>query len=433
MNKLTLWIVSPICIFFVNKSFAGYEFSYEELSGNIGLGAGGSTVSVNNNFFGMGNGRDHDSSWQEFYLKPSIDAEYKYSSKFSLLGGTSLVSAATLGDGDSGGFTEGGADKTALEALYAGTKIGNWSLKFGNLDYKIGSGFIVMDGNADTGKDAAFFLGPRSAFQKTAVLDWAHDKVNVQMFSLQADKDLNKYRLNGSNVDYLTDSGLILGSTAMKVTDIDDLTINKLYADGMQVYNLRLLQAKVPSISNLTFDAEYAVETGSGKSVEYDANAWYAQASYATHFLYSPIFGYRYSHFSGDDNADSKQKAWESLSKGFTSWGTWLMGDITGNYLMNNSNENVHQFSVRTFISDTVSIGAIYYKFQLDKANYMGTPVSSKKFGDEHLLYVDWTPTKELVVSLAYSYLNPSNGAIESYAGSSKHMNAMELFFLYNY
>lgn len=433
MNKTALWMIAPICFFSVNKSFAGYGFSYEGLSGNIGLGAGGSTISIDNNFLGMGNGRDHNSSWQEFYLKPSVDTEYKYSSNFSLLGGASLVSAATLGDGDSGGFTDGETDKTALEALYAGTKAGDWSLKFGNMDYKIGSGFIVMDGNADKGKDAAFFLGPRSAFQNAGVLDWAHNKVNVQMFSLQTDNDLSKYRLNGSNVDYLTDSGLKLGAAAMKVTDIDGLTINKLYADGMQVYNLRFLQAKVPSMSNLTFDAEYAVETGSGGSVEYDANAWYVQGSYATHLLYSPIFGYRYSHFSGDDNTDSKQKAWEPLSKGFTSWGTWLMGDITGNYLMNNSNENVHQFSVRTFITDTVSIGTIYYKIQLDKANYMGTPVSSKNFGDENLLYVDWTPTKELTVSLAYSYLNPGDGAIEAYAGNSKHMNAMELFFLYNY
>ncbi|MGC3722488.1 hypothetical protein, partial [Enterococcus faecalis] len=80
----------------------------------------------------------------------------------------------------------------------------------------------------------------------------------------------------------------------------------------------------------LTLNAEHALERGSGEGVDYAASAWYAQADYAFNTLpLTPVLGYRYASFSGDDNlTDNRQKAWDPLSKGFVDWSTWLVGDV---------------------------------------------------------------------------------------------------------
>lgn len=97
----------------------------------------------------------------------------------------------------------------------------------------------------------------------------------------------------------------------------------------------------------------------------------------------TPVLGYRYASFSGDDNlADNRQKAWDPLSKGFVDWSTWLVGDVVGNYLLFNSNENVQQFSLKTHLSQTFTLGAIHYQFWLDEKNYMGAAVSDRRFTD---------------------------------------------------
>ena len=95
----------------------------------------------------------------------------------------------------------------------------------------------------------------------------------------------------------------------------------------------------MPGVPALTLNAEYALERGSGEGVDYDANAWYGQADYAFSTLpLTPVIGYRYASFSGDDNlSDNRQKAWDPLSKGFVDWSTWLVGDVVGNYLLFNS------------------------------------------------------------------------------------------------
>ncbi len=416
-----------------NSAVAGYQFESGDLSGTVSLGAGVSTVTTQNTNFGLGlNGRQ-SITWQELYLKPAVDAQYSVSSDTQLLGGMSVVSAATLGDGDAAGFTRGDTNNTALESLYAGVQYRDWTVKLGNMDYMIGSGFIVMDGNSDTGSDGAFFLAPRSAFQKSALISWQNEAISAQLFSLETDDDLKNIRFSGINMDYAFENGVQAGASAFKVTDVDGLTVNYLNAKGMQVYNARVMNAVIPALSQLTINAEYALQTGDGNGVKYDANAWYAEGNYSFNLPLSPVLSYRYSHFSGDENLDNTQNAWEPLTKGFITWGTWLIGDVAGNYLMNNSNENVHQVSARISLSPSVTIGSIYYHIDLDKANYQGMPVQNTSFGEEYALYADWTPTEQWYVSLSYNQLNPGKAAKEVFAHHDDPFSSVELYLLYHF
>jgi hypothetical protein len=83
----------------------------------------------------------------------------------------------------------------------------------------------------------------------------------------------------------------------------------------MQVYNVRALKAVYPALPALELNGEYAVQRGNGDGVDYDANAWYAEADYTFDMLpFAPVLGYRYTHFSGDsDLTDNRQKAWDPL------------------------------------------------------------------------------------------------------------------------
>ncbi|WP_338510697.1 alginate export family protein [Pseudomonas trivialis] len=423
-------------------ALAGYTFEDGDLKGEVNLTAGGASITTRNVNFGSGrvdqrSGRNDGSSigWQEFYVKPGITFSYALNPDVSLLGGASVVAATTFGDGDAGGFSRSSDGRVATEELFGGVRVGEWTFTAGRQNYKVGTGFIVMDGNLDQFKDGAYWLSPRTAFKDSAILAWDHGALKSQVFSLRTDDDLGDFRMTGVNLDYNLEDQVTLGAMALKVNALDPRgsTLPR-RRDGMQVYNLRALNARVPGIASLTLNAEYAVERGSGEGVDYAANAWYAQADYAFGDLpLTPILGYRYASFSGDDNlGDNRQKAWDPLSKGFIDWGTWLVGDVVGNYLLFNSNENVQQFSLKTHLSQTLTLGAIYYQFWLDEKNYMGAAVNDRRFADESVVFLDWTPTPSFYTSLSYNWVKPLAAARQVF-GDDQKFSALELYFTYRY
>lgn len=421
--------------------WAGYRFEEGDLSGELSFIAGGATVSARNINFGPGrtdlrNGQNRGSkaTWQELYVKPKAVFDYKLNPDVSLLAGGSVVAASTFGDGDAGGFTRGSDNRTSVEEAFAGIRVGNWKLTAGRQDYMIGTGFIVMDGNLDTFGDGAYWLGPRTAFRDSALLSWDGGPAQVQAFSIATDDHLGDFRMTGANLDYDLAGSVVLGATAMKVDAQDGHTPARAARDGMHVYNVRALKGKLPGFPSLTLNGEFAVQRGSGDGVDYDANAWYAQADYVIEALpFTPTIGYRFTHFSGDSNlADNRQKSWDPLSKGFVDWSTWLLGDVVGNYLLFNTNENVHQFSIKNRLSETLTLGVIHYQFSLDKKVYQGAGVDDDRFADETAVFLDWTPTPRLYTSLSYNWVDPKAAAKQA-LGDDKRFSALELYFTYRY
>ena len=80
---------------------------------------------------------------------------------------------------------------------------------------------------------------------------------------------------------------------------------------------------------------------------------------------------------------------------------------VVGNYLLFNSNENVQQFSLKTHLNETLTLGAIHYQFWLDEKNYMGAAVRDRRFADESVIFLDWTPTPSFYTSLSYNWVKP--------------------------
>ena len=424
-----------------SQAMAGYTFEEGNLSGEATLTVGGATVSTRNVNFGAGgvdqrNGRNIGTrvDWQEFYLKPGVTLKYAIDPDFDLIAGGSVVSAKTFGDGDAGGFTRSSDGYTAMEEAYAGFRVGEWTFTAGRQNYLIGNGFIVMDGNLDSKGDGAYWLGPRTAFRDSGVLAWDHGALKAQAFSLRTDSHLGDFRLNGANLDYNLADQVTLGAMAMKVDSQTNTYATPLRRDGMQVYNFRALRGQLPGLDALTLNGEYAVQRGSGDGVKYDAKAWYGQADYTFQSLpLTPVLGYRYALFSGDDNlADNTQQSWDPLSKGFTDWGTWLVGDVMGNYVLFNTNQRVQQFSLKTHLSETLTLGAIHYQFWLDKDNFQGIAVDDRRFANENVIYLDWTPTERLYTSLAYNWVDAKSAAKQVF-GDDDRFSALELYFTYRY
>ncbi|TCK07420.1 alginate export family protein [Marinobacterium mangrovicola] len=416
---------------------AGYNIDKGNLSAELNLSFGSAALFSRNLNFGGGviNQRTgeledrENANWQEFFLAPSLTGSYSLGPELDLLAGASVVAATTTGDGDPAGFTYSSDSDVATEQLYLGFESNGWRFTAGDQDFMIGNGFIVMDGNLDQFEDAAFWLAPRHAFKDSAVLSYTADSYGVQGFSLKTDGDLGGYRMNGANLDYYLGEYSMIGAMGLGIeSNNDDITV-----DGMEVYSLRGIGLALPSLPELVVSGEYAIQTGSGDGMDYDASAWYAQAEYTfSGFDTNPRIGYRHSYFSGDnDLGDNTQKTWNSLAKGYIDWDTWVIGEVTGNYLFNNSNQVINEVWVKVDLKPNLTIGAIHHDFKLDEKNIYGAPVSSDDFGKENMLFMDWYPSENIATSVAYSRVSPGDAAKEFFGDDD--FSVFELYFAYNF
>ena len=139
---------------------------------------------------------DASPTWQEGYAKYGLSAAQSLDGAGSVYGAFNLLSSATRGDGDAGGFSTGKEEDTQVEDAYIGWTSGDlvpWlgedgiDLSFGSQSFTIGDGFLINGDSlnfgegfqplADAGiapnglsRGGAYWLAARKAFDKTAIL-----------------------------------------------------------------------------------------------------------------------------------------------------------------------------------------------------------------------------------------------------------------------
>lgn len=420
-------------------AWAGYVFEDGGFKGELNLGVGTAVIASDGVNFGLGQidarsgqNKGPRADWVETFFKPGATLNYTFDSGLQLLGGASVIGTHTYGDGDAAGLTRGGDGNVSLEELYGGVRSGAWTFTAGRQGFVVGNGFIIADGHLGMYSEGAYWADPRRAFKDTAILRYDAGPLSSQLFTVRTDSHLGDTRMTGVNLDY----ALAYGKPGLMILHADDVDpkINAVAPrDGMNLYDARLLGMKVPGINRLTLEAEYAIERGSGKGVQYDASAWYARADYQFSGLpLTPTLSYRYGVFSGDDNlADNTRKSWEPLSKGYMERGAWVIGDITGNYLLNNSNERVGMWKLATQLTPQVGVGGVYYQFALDQKNYLGQAVTDRDFADESSLYVDWTPVPSVYATLSYNWVKPGAAAKQTLGNDT--FSAWQVYLSYHY
>jgi hypothetical protein len=382
-----------------------------------------------------------DARWAEGYS----ESEFKVTLEDVISGrvevAVSGVGAITRGDGDAAGFTSGEDEDIDLEELYLrwtnqpveGQGKPEWifDISGGRQEVSLGTEFLIGDGNFDSGEDAAYWLSPRKAFSNSGVAILKNDDLALTGFYIKGDHDQDHSELVGLDAGVTSDFG-DFGAMYANIIDSDERTIPRA---GMDIIHLRAIDIAVPSYDALKFSAEYVQQFGAGSGNEYDAYAYYIGATLTTKLPWTPTITYRYHRFSGADVTDSKIRNFDPLfvDSPDANWqGMWVLGEITGNYLLFNSNERAHMVKLAVNPTDTeVTAGVVYYHFDLDKKNYFGTPVTSRNFADEVDVYAELVKGNwwaGLVAGLAIP-----NSAAEQAFGDDETSKILVLYLGFSY
>lgn len=335
----------------------------------------------------------------------------------TLFGKVSGVYTSTSGD-DASGLTVGDtdADQLTLEQAHIGWRTSglfSWleddtlTVSIGQQDYSIGTGMLIHDGGNDGGNRGGWYIGMRKAFKDTALVQLESKTLKAEAFRLR--NNPRRGGLSGEayglNLEYTFPADITLGGTFMivdpKLPDNDDL----------DVYDIR---ASWEMVSGLTLSGEFAREDND----QIESDGWYGQIAYAPpEMRWSPTFSYRLAHFDGDDPDTIKDEQFREIAYGFTDYGTWYQGEITGNYPLANANVDSHMLRVNMTPWEGVTVNLIYYNFSLDQKQIFGDPVSSDDFGDEFNLAVDWEATDRVYIIGVLGLLQPGDAAKEWVGG----------------
>jgi hypothetical protein len=367
-----------------------------------------------------------DPTWSEGYLKPGVAVEQGVGAAGTLYGGLSAVGAFTGGEGDPAGYTRSGDHRVSLETAFAGWRSGGLfgdslgedalDLSYGRQEFQVGDGFLILDGNLDQFGKGAYWLAPRRSFRQAGLVRVKAAPLQGDLFYLQSDEDQDDTEMAGANLEYGRESFGTLGLMYFEVVDSGPPVVFGA-RDGMEVFSVRANGLAFPPLPRLSLWGEYVGEQGGGRDGDIDADAWYLEAAYgAEDWPWSPTLSYRYSRFSGDpDPDDGKRGDFDPFFYGWSrGWGTWFQGEITGEYLLFNSNQVTHMLHLSASPTESLTIGAIGYRFDLDQADYFGTPVTDRRFADELNLYLDWAVNDRLALSAVYAIAFPRTAAKEA-------------------
>jgi len=179
--------------------------------------------------------------------------------------------------------------------------------------------------------------------------------------------------------------------------------------------------------NGLGLSGEYVDESSS----QIDANGYYAQVSYGLEDnAWSPIFSYRYAHFDGDNPGTAIDERFREIAYGYTDWGFWYQGEITGEYVLGNGNLESHMLRAKLQPKDGVTVNLFYYNFTLDQPASFG--VASDDWGDEFNFTVEWEANDNLYVTGVIAALFPGDGARQFVGGSDDWLHAM-LYLMYSW
>lgn len=384
--------------------------------------------------------------WFEGFVTPELKASFVSSDAGEFYGDVSAVGAMTRGDGDANlnSLTWGNPTHIAVENAFVGWKSGNvlgddvasnaLNIRVGRQPFQVGDAFLIGDGTFDAGRRAAYILNPRLAFDGLGVAQVNTDPVRGDLFLLRSTTDqtllngLDQPRTDfvGGNMEWFeskpdgegrfayVDRARYAGLMAMYVYNADNggcFSFTQCAAGpakisssadrkGLAVAAARLGGAMIPALPDFTLYGEYAYQYNNNSGDRVRANAWYAEPGWTFSSVpWTPRVSYRYSHFSGDPNpADDTKQSFDPLfyttGRGY---GTWMMGEIAGQYFLFNSNQNTHQVSLSANPADNLTLSALYYRFSYDRPGQFGGTASHAM--DEIDFVAQWAINDKLTLS----------------------------------
>ncbi|WP_353110347.1 hypothetical protein [Salinisphaera dokdonensis] len=372
---------------------------------------------------------DASPTWLEGYAKYGLSAVHALDGAGSVYGAFNLLSSATRGDGDAGGFTTGKEEDTQVEDAYIGWRSGDlvpWlgedgiDLSFGSQSFTIGDGFLVNGDSLNFGegfeplsdagiapsglsRGGAYWLAARKAFNETAILRIGGDTgVHFDGFWLDSDnKSQAEMELAGANLEYRDETYGTVGLTYLKGLDVDDESAEFLgyqHRDGQETLAIRANGSL--GVENLFLSGEYVDQDNGDNYVgDGDDHAWYGEAGWTfAQMPWSPKLTYRFSSFS-----DGFDPLFFGFNRGY---GTWFQGEVAANYAGPfNSDTDVHHVGLALAPSPTVELGALFFEFDNAGQGFLD--------GNEIDLYAQWVVNDHLVLSPLVGFYTPDSSAAD--------------------
>jgi hypothetical protein len=451
MNRTTGLCMALLCLAMPAMTASGWaaEDEHEKSGLSFGFGNAELTLTLDAGFglFGVANAqnglgslsgsgaRSGGRNWAEGFIAPGLGLEYRLD-ETTLYTRAKLIGAATRGEGEAQrtSLTSGRPERLELDEAVVGWKSGiafaalgedAVDVSAGRQGFVVGDGFLIADGMQDGGRRAAYVLGPRGSFDRTAILRLNTQPVRADLFHLEGNVDQRAMRgqdaagtsLYGGNLEWFgsahKDHGRFeyeerawyLGLTALKAYDADRAF--NATRDGLSTWAVRsggaVLEPLHEAFADFSLFSEYARQSNDIGTTKVRARAWYVEPQYTVSALpWSPRISYRYAHFSGDDNAnDNRQTGWDTLymAGGPRGYGSWDQGEIFARYVGSNTNLNSQMAQLKLQPLDELSIGAIWYRHRFDKPD-TANGVTSKALLNELDVFAVWeTPLPGLTVS----------------------------------
>ncbi|TLN03910.1 hypothetical protein FDZ71_12330 [bacterium] len=325
------------------------------------------------------------------------------------------------------GWTAPNTHHVDNELAYIGWKSGKTfatenllDIYYGQAKFAVSDGFLVGDGARDFNQRGCFWLAPHASFERAAVIKINASPVRGDLFYLATDWSQGVTKGFGANVEYSIDKYGTVGAMFMTLNESDIAT-----REGMKVYEGRYMgNPLADSVENFYLNLEYAIERNNDAAGKLAADALAAEVGYTFAAAMSPTLSYRFANYSGDEAATgSKSEAFDPLfQKAFgRGWGTWLEGELMGEFFYSNSNKKSHMLGLKAKPTDSISAGLLAYSFYADQGNGM----TDSHMADEVNLYCDWTVSDKLFVTGAIGRAFPAKGLKDG--GYDKNFDVFEV------
>lgn len=358
-------------------------------------------------------------NWFEGYVKPALSGSFALG-RSELYGKLSVVGERTYGAPPT--LVGESASSFKQEDLYVGWRSGKslgssenlLDFTIGRAPYTIGHGFIVWDGTGEGGSRGGFWSNARKAWKYAAIARFKPKNHTIEGFYLDRDdvpENQTGTHLAGVNYEYSAGENSIFGMTYLRTFAHPNIMPDR---NGMNVFNGRAYTAPIPSLSDLSFELEYAYEKNHKLM---HSTAWTALGAYQLDKVpWKPKFSYRYAFFRGNDPKTPENEAFDPLFVGFYDWGTWWQGEIAGEYFLANSNNISHQARVHMSPTDKLRWGVVGYWFDIDQPSSFGSGATASNAAFEFDTYADWNFHHNFTLSLVGAFANPHKAVQQAYS-----------------
>jgi hypothetical protein len=156
----------------------------------------------------------------------------------------------------------------------------------------------------------------------------------------------------------------------------------------------------------------FSTELVTEKSETLEASGGFATFSFTpAEMAWSPVFSVRYATFSGDDPLTAEDERFREIAYGYTDYGSWYQGEITGNYPLGNGNLQSNMLRAKLQPNADITLNVLYYQFTFNEPASFG--LTSDDWGDELNIAVDWAYSEDLYLIGVFGVLMPGDGAIQ--------------------